>query len=103
MTTVENDAQWLERIRTMLPEGSPIPLFYNTDGSINREKVMDLPCFVAAIQHQAYPYAGLYTSDGDLEQLCRVIAVKVQGASIDIDLAERITKGFVELIESRKF
>jgi hypothetical protein len=97
--TVENDAQWLERIRTLLPEGSPIPLFYN----INREKVMDLPCFVSAIQRQSHPDAGLYTSDGDLERECRVIAVKVQDGSIDIDLAERITKSFVKLIESRKF
>lgn len=44
--------------------------------------------------------AGIYTTDGNFEQKCRAIAVKVQGQGIDIALAERITEDFVRLIES---
>jgi hypothetical protein len=54
-TGAETDTQWLARITKLLPEGSPVPLFYNQDGSINRQKTLDLPCFAHALQQAAQP------------------------------------------------
>lgn len=39
------DQEFIEQLEKHLGPGAVVPLFYNDDKSINREKTLNLPCF----------------------------------------------------------
>jgi hypothetical protein len=42
------DESFYEELKAKLEPGAVIPLFFRADGTLDREKIMELPCFLDA-------------------------------------------------------